>query len=82
MSDALAEGIRFPDQKDVVGYARLAFAYAEEAITLTPDDQLLVAASDDPDGDTKLDNVLIYLEHLSRHLGMIESIRGLQARAV
>ena len=34
MSDEEAETIRFPDQKEVVAYARLAFAYAEEAITL------------------------------------------------
>jgi hypothetical protein len=40
---------------------------------------LLAAPKVDPDGDTKLDNVLIYLEHLSRHLGMIEAIKGLQA---
>ena len=39
---------------------------------------LLAIPKVDPDGDTKLDNVLIYLEHLSRHLGTIESIRGLQ----
>ena len=78
MSDGTAEEIRFPDQKEVVGYARLAFAYAEEAIQLIPDDLFLAAAKDDPGGDTTLDNVLIYLEHLSRHLGMIESIRGLQ----
>ena len=76
MSDEAADEIRFPDQKEVVGYARIAFAYAEEAITLLPDDQLLAAPKVDPDGDTKLDNVLIYLEHLSRHLGMIEAIRG------
>ncbi len=81
MSDQAAEEIHFPDQKEVVGYARLAFAYAEEAITLVPDDQLLAAPKVDPDGDTKLDNVLIYLEHLSRHLGMIEAIRGLQGSA-
>ncbi len=78
MSNAAAEEIRFPDQKDVVGYARLAFAYAEEGIQLIPDDLLLAVAKNDPDGDTQLDNALIYLEHLSRHLGMIESIRGLQ----
>ena len=78
MSDETAEEIHFPDKEDVVGYARLAFAYVEEAIELTPDDLLLVVAKDDPDGDTTLDNVLIYLEHLSRHLGMIEAIRGLQ----
>ena len=78
MSDEAAEEMRFPVQNEVVGYAKLAFGYAEEAITLIPDDELLTLAKDDPDGDTKLDNVLIYLEHLSRHLGMIESIRGLQ----
>jgi hypothetical protein len=78
MSDEEAETIRFPDQKEVVRYARLAFAYADEAIELMPDDQLMAVPKVDPNGDTKLDNVLIYLEHLSRHLGMIESIRGLQ----
>jgi hypothetical protein len=81
MSDETAEGIRFPDQKEVVNYARLAFAYAEKAIGLISDDQLLAMAKVDPDGDTKLDNALIYLEHLSRHLGMIEAIRGLQELA-
>jgi len=78
MSNESAEEIRFPGQKEVVGYARQAFAYAEEGIVLIPDALLLAVAKDDPDGDTQLDNALIYLEHLSRHLGMIESIRGLQ----
>jgi hypothetical protein len=78
MSDEAAEEIRFPNQKEVIGYARLAFAYAEDGIALIPEDQLLAAPPVDPDGDTKFDNALIYLEHLSRHLGMIESIRGLQ----
>jgi hypothetical protein len=77
MSNETAEEVRFPDQKEVVGYARLAFAYAEHGIELIPDDLLMAVAKNDPDGDTQLDNALIYLEHLSRHLGMIESIRGL-----
>ena len=78
MSNEAAEELRFPGQTEVVGYARLAFAYAEEGIQLIPDDLLLALAKNDPDGDTQLDNALIYLEHLSRHLGMIESVRGLQ----
>jgi DinB superfamily len=77
MSDEAAEEVRFPDQEEVIDYARLAFEYAEEAITFISDDQLLAPPKVDPAGDTKLDNVLIYLEHLSRHLGMIEAIRGL-----
>jgi uncharacterized damage-inducible protein DinB len=79
MSDEAAEGIRLPAQEEVVEYARRAFAYAEEAVGLISDDQLLAAPKIDPEGDTKLDNLLIYLEHLSRHLGVIETIRGLQA---
>jgi hypothetical protein len=78
MSDESAEEIRFPDQKEVVGYARLAFEYVEAAIELIPNDLWLAVAKGDPDSDTTLDNALIYLEHLSRHLGMIEAIRGLQ----
>ncbi len=81
MSDEAAEAMRFPVQTDVIAYAKLAFAYAEEAITLIPDELFLAVAKGDPDGDTTIDNVLIYLEHLSRHLGMIESIRGLQKAA-
>ena len=78
MSDEAAEEVKFPDQAEVIRYATLAFAYAEEGIGIIPNELLLAVAKDDPDGDTQLDNVLIYLEHLSRHLGMIESIRGLQ----
>jgi hypothetical protein len=57
---------------------RRSFAYADEAVELMPEELLLAVAKDDADGDTNADNVVIYLEHLSRHLGMIESIRGLQ----
>jgi hypothetical protein len=78
MSNEAAEELRFPGQTEVIAYAKLAFAYTEEGIELIPDALLLAMAKNDPDGDTRLDNVLIYLEHLSRHLGMIESIRGLQ----
>src|SRR5258707_13367882 len=44
MSDEAAEGMRFPDQTEVIGYAKLAFAYAEEAITLLPDELFLAVA--------------------------------------
>lgn len=82
MSDAAAEEMRFPGQKEVVAYAKMVFAYAEEAIELMSDDLLLAAPKVEPEGDTRLDNALIYLEHLSRHLGMIEAIRGLQGTAL
>lgn len=73
-----AEKIMFPAQGEVIDYARRAFTFVEGAVAAIPDDLLLEVAKNDPDGDTNLDNVIIYLEHLSRHLGMIESIRGLQ----
>src|SRR5713226_8225133 len=38
MSDEMADAIRFPDQKEVVGYARLAFEYTQEGIAVVPDD--------------------------------------------
>jgi len=81
MSDEMAESLRFPDQSEVTGYARRAFAFAEEAIASIPDGLLLAVAKDDADGDSNVDNAFIYLEHLNRHLGMIEAIRGLQGMA-
>jgi hypothetical protein len=77
LDDASADQIRFPAKEDVVGYARKAFSFARAAIAAVPDDLLTVVAKDDRDGDTYLDNILIYYEHLGRHLGMIEAIRGL-----
>jgi len=78
LSNEDAEKITFPPQVEVIDYARQAFEFTEDAIAAMPSDLLLEVAKNDPDGDTNLDNVIIYLEHLSRHLGMIESIRGLQ----
>jgi hypothetical protein len=78
LADEDAEKIKFPSQGEVIDYARRAFQFTEDAVAAIPDQLLLEVAKDDPDGDTNLDNVIIYLEHLSRHLGMIESIRGLQ----
>ena len=78
MDDASADAMRFPAQSVVIAYARRAFDYAEGAIGAIPEDRLTLVAKDDADGDTYLDNILIYYEHLNRHLGMIEAIRGLQ----
>src|SRR5260370_11824064 len=81
MSDEAAEAMPFPVQTDVIGYAKLTFAYADEAIALIPDELFLAVAKGDPDDDTTIDNALIYPAHLARHLAMIESIRGLQKTA-
>jgi DinB family protein len=78
MDDASAERMRFPEQSAVIDYSRGAFDFAISTISALSDDQMTMVAKDDPDGDTYLDNILIYYEHLNRHLGMIEAIRGLQ----
>ena len=78
MDDASAEKMRFPGQAEVLDYARRAFEFAISAISAIGDDTLASVAKDDPDGDTYIDNILVYYEHVSRHLGMIEAIRGLQ----
>ncbi len=77
LEDSAAEGLRLPEQAAVIDYARKAFDFVEGVIAAIPEDRLLEVAKDDPDGDTNLDNVLFYFEHLNRHLGMIEAIRGL-----
>jgi hypothetical protein len=81
MPDDNAENMKFPYQSAVIGYARRAFAFVEDAIESIPDEVMLAVAKDDPDGDTNLDNAFHYLAHLDRHLGMIEAIRGLQGMA-
>jgi hypothetical protein len=42
-----------------------------------PEEDLLTEAPGDPDGDSYAENVLIYVEHGSRHLGMLEAVVGL-----
>lgn len=77
MDARAVEGLPFPAQAEVVAYAKEAFAFCEAAMEAIPPHLLLAVAKDDRDGDTNLDNILFYMEHLSRHLGMIEAIRGL-----
>ncbi len=77
LEDSAAEGLHLPEQAIVIEYARKVFDFVEDVIAAIPEDQLLEVAKDDAEGDTNLDNVLFYFEHLNRHLGMIEAIRGL-----
>jgi hypothetical protein len=76
MTDVDAENLRFPGKDDVVGYARRVFAFAESAIEAMRG-RLEEIAKDDREGDSNLDNVFVYYEHLNRHLGMMEAVRGL-----
>ena len=43
-----------------------------------PDMSAHCYADASPNGDSYADNIMIYLDHVQRHLGMIEALRGLQ----
>jgi len=78
MENSAAEQMRFPEQSEAIGYARRVFDFAVSAIAAIPEDQLCAVPKGYPDGDTYLDHILSCHEHLNRHLGTIETIRGLQ----
>jgi hypothetical protein len=76
MADVDAEQVRLPAKAEVVAYARQVFARLDELAKALPDEVLLAVMPGDPDLDTTAENVLIYLEHASRHLGTIEALKG------
>ena len=77
LDDAHAERVAFPAQAQVIGYARAAFSSLEDLLAAIDDDTMSSVVSGDPDGDSYGQNVVIYLEHAARHLGMIEAISGI-----
>ena len=77
MEDDAADHMPFPDKDAVIEYAREAFAFTIAGIEAIPPHRMTGVAKDDAESDTYVDNILIYFEHLNRHLGMIEAIRGL-----
>ena len=77
MSDGAAEGLILPAREFVIDYVERAFAFGERVVAAIDDIDLLKAAPGDPDGDSYAENILVYAEHDSRHLGMMEAIAGL-----
>jgi DinB superfamily len=78
MDDEAADRVELPAKAEVVDYARRVFALVDELASSLPDDVLLSVMPGDPDRDSTGQNVMIYLEHVSRHLGMIEAMKGQQ----
>jgi hypothetical protein len=76
MSDNAAEDVRLPGKAEVVDYARRVFERVDELARSLSDDVLLAVLPGDPDRDTTGDNVVIYMEHVVRHLGTIEAMKG------
>jgi hypothetical protein len=81
MDDESADALRLPGKAVVLDYARRVFARLQAVLNAMPDASLFAVMPDDPDGDTFADNIVIYLDHVQRHLGMIEALRGLQGTA-
>jgi hypothetical protein len=79
LSDDMAATLRLPDAPTLCEYAQMAFAATDQVCTAL-DDQLLQERGIDIYGRTN--NVvyvlLVHLSHASRHLGMIEALRGAQ----
>jgi hypothetical protein len=78
LDDDSADRLALPEKATIIAYARQVFGRVDEIVAALPPDRLFSVLPGDPDGDTYAQNVVIYLEHVARHLGMIEAIRGLQ----
>jgi hypothetical protein len=77
MDDVEADGLAWPARAELVDYATRAFELGQRIVAAIPEAALLEPAPGDPDGDSYAENILIYSEHDSRHLGMMEAIAGL-----
>ena len=79
LPDEDAARLPFPGRDQLTTYLRGAFSDLEQALGAL-DDESVVRDADDLLGATApLDDSLIrHLSHISRHLGMIEALRGLR----
>lgn len=78
LDDDASAALPLPSRTDVVAYAQGSFAAVEEVFAFLRDDELL-----DPTGNlyddepwAVLDHFGWYTGHSSRHLGMIEALKG------
>jgi hypothetical protein len=78
LDDASADALQLPEKAVLVDYARRVFDRLQLVLKAMPDAGVFAVMPDDPDGDSYADNIIIYLDHIQRHLGMIEALRGLQ----
>jgi hypothetical protein len=75
----MADALTLPGKSILLEYARAAFAAADRAVDLLEDDQLEQRGVDVYGRENSVGYVLlVHLSHASRHLGMIECLRGIQ----
>jgi len=78
MEDAEADQLALPAKSEVVDYARRAFAFADEVAGSLTDKQILMQSPRDPDHESVGQNLMYWLDHVNRHLGMMEAMKGQQ----
>jgi DinB superfamily len=78
LDDDASAALPLPDIATVLDYARAAFAAAEDVFGDVRDDELLLPTGDfaDEGGWVVIRHFGWYLIHSSRHLGMIEALKG------
>ncbi|MEX0709578.1 MAG: DinB family protein [Chloroflexota bacterium] len=79
LPDEEAARLPFPGRDQLATYLRGAFSDLEQAVGALDDETILRRADDLLGKEAPLDDALIrHLSHVSRHLGMIEALRGLR----
>lgn len=79
LDDAVAAALPLPARDALLGYARRAFGAVEERASLLGTADLVAPCTDLYGGANVVGDVLLsHLTHVSRHLGMIEALRGVQ----
>jgi uncharacterized damage-inducible protein DinB len=79
MSDEAASNLKLPPTDALFDYASRAFAAADRAVAAIEDQQLEQRGIDIYEHENSVGYVLlVHLSHASRHLGMIECLRGVQ----
>jgi hypothetical protein len=78
LDDDASAALTIPGRDEVASYARDAFVAAEDVFAGVDDEELSVPTADfyDEGGWVVLDHFGWHLTHASRHLGMIEALRG------
>jgi len=82
LDDDASAALTLPDRTALISYARAAFDAAELRLGTIRDDELTIPTSnvfDDPPWPL-LQHYTFHLSHASRHLGMIEALKGAMGR--
>src|SRR5258708_1811083 len=76
MKDEDADRLTLPGKPEVVGYSRRAFAFLDDVLGSLTDPLILMELPGDPDHDSVGQNLMYYLDHVNRHLGMMEALKA------